>query len=100
MTSIHIRNSARRIVFLCTPLLLAPLATLQAAADPPEPPTSWKYPPEMPGSRVEVYREIGDVKLNAWIFQPKDHNPADKRPAAVFFFGGGWRGGSPGQFLP
>ena len=100
MTSIHIRNSARRIVFLCTPLLLAPLATLPAADDPPEPPTSWKYPPEMPGSQVEVYREIGDVKLNAWIFQPKDHNPADKRPAAVFFFGGGWRGGSPGQFLP
>ena len=24
--------------------------------------------------------------------------PSDKRPAIVFFFGGGWTGGSPGQF--
>lgn len=37
-----------------------------------EPPTSWKYPLEMPGTGVEAYREIGDVKLNAWTFVPGD----------------------------
>ena len=72
-----------------------------SAEDPPEPLTSWKYPPEMPGARVEVYRQVDEIKLNAWIFEPKGHNPKkDQRPAAVFFFGGGWKAGTPGQFLP
>jgi acetyl esterase/lipase len=51
----------------------------------------------MTGSRVEVYRTIGDVKLNAYIFEPKDHAKTDRRPVAVFFFGGGWKGGTPGS---
>lgn len=81
-------------------LLLVPFSTLRAADDLPEPPTNWKYPPEFPQARVEVYREVGDVKLNAWIFEPKGHQQKDRRPAIVFFFGGGWNGGTPGQFLP
>ncbi|MCA9031244.1 MAG: alpha/beta hydrolase [Planctomycetaceae bacterium] len=70
------------------------------AADPPEPVTSWKYPPDMPGSRVETYRKVGDAELQAWIFEPEGHQASDSRPAIVFFFGGGWNGGTPGQFLP
>lgn len=93
-------NRKLQVLAFLTALPLAQLIAASAADDLPEPPVSWKYPPEMPGARVEVYRKIGDVKLNAWIFEPKDHDPADKRPAAVFFFGGGWRGGSPGQYLP
>ena len=61
---------------------------------------SWKYPPEMPGASVEVYREVNGVKLNAYIFTPPGHRASDRRPAVLFFFGGGWKGGSPGQFLP
>ena len=80
--------------------LVLPLASMRAADDLPEPPVSWKYPPEMPGSRVEVYREIGEVKLNAWIFEPKGHVATDRVPVVLFFFGGGWKGGTPGQFLP
>ena len=56
------------------------------------------YPPVLPGAKVEVYKTIGDVKLNMYIYLPDDHRPGDQRAAAVFFFGGGWRGGSPGQF--
>ena len=85
---------------LLTALLLAPLATLHAADDLPEPPVSWQYPPEMPGASVEVYREVNGVKLNAYIFTPPNHRASDRRPAVLFFFGGGWKGGSPGQFLP
>lgn len=85
-------------LFTTLPLLL-PLS-LQANDELAEPPTSWKYPPEMQGSRVEVYRQVGDVKLNAWVFEPMGHKASDRRAAVVFFFGGGWRGGSPGQFLP
>jgi acetyl esterase/lipase len=88
------------IFSLITALLLAPLATLRAADDLPEPPVSWKYPPEMPGASVEVYRGVNGVKLNAYVFTPPGHRATDRRPAVLFFFGGGWKGGSPGQFLP
>ncbi len=80
--------------------LLFLFAAACTAADIPEPPTSWKYPPEMPGARVEVYRTIDDVQLSAYLFEPRGDVRNERRPAAVFFFGGGWRGGTPGQFLP
>jgi acetyl esterase len=53
------------------------------------------YPPNLPGFKKKVYRKIGDVELNMWIIG-QDEGKA--RPAAVFFFGGGWTGGTPGQF--
>jgi acetyl esterase len=87
------------LLFL-TALFMALLGALRAVADPPEPPVSWQYPPEMPGASVEVYREVNGVKLNAYIFTPPNHRASDRRPAVLFFFGGGWSGGSPGQFLP
>ncbi len=49
-------------LFIIFPLLL-PLA-LHADYELAEPPTSWRYPPEMPGSRIEVYRQAGEVKLS------------------------------------
>src|SRR3954447_23618021 len=55
----------------------------------------WPYPPEMDGARVEVYKTVGDVKLKIYIFEPPRHSTADKRPAIVSFFGGGWRLGTP-----
>ena len=57
------------------------------------------YPPEFPHAKAEVYKTVGDVKLKLFIFNPEGHKPTDKRPAIVFFFGGGFRGGSPAQFL-
>jgi acetyl esterase len=56
------------------------------------------YPPELPEAAAETYKTVGDVKLNLYIFTPKDHSSSDQRAAVVFFFGGGWRSGSPGQF--
>ncbi len=61
---------------------------------------SRSYPPEMPGAKVETYKTVGNVKLNLWIYAPPDHTASAKRPAIVFFFGGGWQGGSPSQFAP
>jgi len=58
------------------------------------------YPPEMPGARTEVYHSADSTDLKAWIFEPADHSPDDARPSIVFFFGGGWNGGTPGQFRP
>jgi len=56
------------------------------------------YPPELDGATVEVYKTIGDVQLNLYEYFPEGHKASDRRPAIVFFFGGGWRGGSPKQF--
>lgn len=50
--------------------------------------------------KEEVYKTIGDVQLKVSIFNPPDLKPTDKRPAIVFFFGGGWKSGSPSQFYP
>jgi acetyl esterase/lipase len=56
------------------------------------------YPPKMRDARVEVYKTIGDVKLNLYMFNPPESTPAARRAAIVFFFGGAWRFGSPAQF--
>lgn len=47
-----------------------------------------------------VYKTVGDVQLKLGLFLPPDFSPEDQRPAVVFFFGGGWMGGSPTQFYP
>jgi acetyl esterase len=58
------------------------------------------YPPVLPSARAEVYKTVGDVMLNMYFYLPEGHQPTDRRPAIVFFFGGGWTGGTPAQFRP
>lgn len=55
------------------------------------------YPPVFEGARVEVYKELGDVKLALHVFEPASGSKM-ARSAIVFFFGGGWTGGNPKQF--
>jgi len=55
-------------------------------------------PRMLPGSRAEIYKKIGDVELPIHIFEPANRQPGDRRPAIVFFFGGGWQSGTPAQF--
>ena len=52
-----------------------------------------------PDSKVE-YKKIGDISLKLHIFNPPNHKATDKTPAIVFFFGGGWVGGSASHFYP
>ena len=60
-----------------------------------------KTPTPLEGAQVHVYKEASGSKLILNVFNPKDHDPKkDKRPAIVFFFGGGWNGGNPKQFQP
>ena len=46
-----------------------------------------------------TYKRVADRELKLFVEKPADWKPADQRPAIVFFFGGGWVGGSSGQFL-
>lgn len=57
-----------------------------------------RYPPTLPDASVHVYKTVGETALRLWVFEPDGHEASDRRPAAVFFFGGGWRTGSPAQF--
>ena len=52
-----------------------------------------------------VYKSTEDAKgkpveLRLHVFKPEGWSAEDQRPAAVFFFGGGWVGGTPQQFYP
>ena len=61
----------------------------------------WAKPAEVDfkGARAEVYKTASGDELKLYIFEPKGHQPGgEARPAAVFFFGGGWNGGEPSQF--
>lgn len=45
-----------------------------------------------------VYKKAGDRELKLFVEKPADWTAADRRPAIIFFFGGGWVGGMPTQF--
>lgn len=45
-----------------------------------------------------IYKKVGDTSLKLLVEKPAGWSAGDKRPAIVFFFGGGWVGGSPEQF--
>jgi len=45
-----------------------------------------------------VYKKVGDHELKLFIIKPVGWKAMDRRPALVFFHGGGWVGGTPSQF--
>lgn len=53
---------------------------------------------ELKPDRIVTYKTIGTTELKMHVFEPKDLKASDKRSAIVFFFGGGWNGGTPKQF--
>lgn len=46
------------------------------------------------------YKQVDSTELYLEVYQPEAIEPAQKYPAMVFFFGGGWNGGSIDQFKP
>ncbi|WP_411827523.1 alpha/beta hydrolase [Luteolibacter sp. AS25] len=53
---------------------------------------------EIKPDRMLLYKSVEDVELKLHVFDPEGLEATDKRPAVVFFFGGGWASGSPSQF--
>jgi len=49
-------------------------------------------------SEVRVYKQVDQRELKLFIEKPIDWKATDQRPAILFFFGGGWVGGTPEQF--
>ena len=84
LQNLKLRSPMKSIVFLVLCLLAAPLYAKPS------------YPPTFKNARVETYRKIDSTELKLWIFGESD--PKTPKPAIVFFFGGGWNGGTLAQF--
>lgn len=52
------------------------------------------------GPEMIPYKSMQQGTLHLHVFRPEGDVPDGGRPAIVFFFGGGWVGGSPQQFFP
>ncbi len=53
----------------------------------------------IPDDRL-VYKQVNGAELALFLFRPKPAPVGSPRPGILFFFGGGWQGGSPSQFFP
>ena len=53
------------------------------------------WPPKIESDQIYTYKQIDDINLKLWVF---NHSLSSPKPVIVFFFGGGWRGGTPKQF--
>lgn len=84
-------------VFLFSVFMLFSIVAPMDAADKPESKDKQEVK-QMEPTRELVFKTINDVELNLYIFEPEDHKATDRRPAIVFFFGGGWNSGTPQQF--
>ncbi len=49
-------------------------------------------------AKTFTYKTVGDRALKIHVDYPEDWKSSDSRPAVVFFFGGGWTGGTVEQF--
>jgi len=57
-------------------------------------------PPRESATKSFVYKKTKQADLEIVVHYPPGWKEADKRPAIVFFFGGGWTGGRIQQFEP
>jgi len=71
------------------PLMVCVLAGLLVAA---------AKAPNEPVGKPYVYKKVDGRELKLYVVTPPEWKASDKRPAIVFFHGGGWVGGSLSQF--
>jgi len=67
--------------------------TLLAAPKPS--PASETTLTSLPGAQTFVYRAGEPEPMRLFVFKPKGWSAQDRRPALMFFFGGGWTKGGP-----
>jgi acetyl esterase/lipase len=73
------------------PLSLSLLLSLSAKAATP-------LAPELKPDRLIAYKTVDGLELKLHAFEPTSLKASDRRPAIIFFFGGGWSSGDPRQF--
>lgn len=85
------------IAMLAVGWIATPAWSQQTDAAPPAKPAGVF---ELSGAKKIPFKTIDDVTLSLHLYQPDGWQPEDARAAIVFFFGGGWVGGTPQQFAP
>lgn len=85
----------RHLIALAVLSFFCGLTSLAQATDQPAAPST---APATEGKRF-VYKKTSKGDLEIEIFFPPGWTAADKRPAIVFFFGGGWTNGKRSQFV-
>lgn len=75
--------SKRLLLIVCLVSMFSANARFANAVSPGEP---------------HVYKQIDGRSLSLYVTKPSDWQSSDARPAIVFYHGGGWVGGEPGQF--
>lgn len=91
------KQGCRAILSLLTTGVIPFLASVAVVQATPEAASQAQAEP-----RIEefVYKRTPQGELKMHVHLPEGWTAQDKRPAIVFFFGGGWRSGSVTQFLP
>ena len=80
------------MIFRALPLFCA-TATLLAQPVPETTPT------EFPGAETFLYRDRGPAPVRLFVVKPDGWQTGDRRPALMFFFGGGWTTGTPANSI-
>ncbi len=88
----HTMGTKLRVFFALTGVTCA-LAAFGQTPKAPKPPET--TPATLPGAETHVYRELKPEPLRLHVFKPKAWKAGDRRPAFVWFFGGGWTTGTP-----
>jgi acetyl esterase len=75
-----------RTLLILAPTLLLSVPTLHGAEA------------KAPAGEPRVYKQVEGRNLSLYVVKPEGWKQTDRRPAIVFYHGGGWVGGSPNQF--
>ncbi|MEM8954009.1 MAG: alpha/beta hydrolase [Verrucomicrobiota bacterium] len=87
----------KKLPFILTIFALLPLAHCLHLTHAQKKPAAPARAPEG-AEEKRVYKTVNGTELPLYIYTPSSHSPDSKAPAIVFFFGGGWKSGSPSQF--
>lgn len=78
------RNTSYLLIFCLTAIATAELTSKEKSG--------------IEGTQQYTYRQVGDTSLSIYVTRPTEQAGLTRAPAIVFFHGGGWTGGKPGQF--
>jgi acetyl esterase/lipase len=87
------------VATLATAVLVASALTAETQAlGPAQPADTSRVQPSRPPDKEVVYKKTPQAELKLFVYVPGDWKKDDRRPAIIFFFGGGFTGGTPEQF--
>lgn len=87
-------------LILLLSIVSLPLPAAEPTVPPPTAPATVETPTSFPGAETLVYRETSPQPVRLFVFKPEGWAAHDRRPALIWFYGGGWNHGSPVGSVP